>query len=426
MRLLCLCMLLCCFGGFANPGWQANVPAPIYNKLSTLLSRDASEAQDGVYPIRVAVYVDDAFLFRYSRGWTIINGKPVENGAQFVLHRIKTALAHANDLFAKQNFPARLHLHTISPWRTPHASSDPHKEFNTFSLCLWAREHNHPLCNTVKETMGDAGYQHAVEQMKGADIFLYWRDRKSTDRVSGTAYPGVGAVLLDDYHQHLPMQTSIVLNRRVPHADPGLHVLMHELGHVFGVLGHDSEACADTPSLMLPSVGAEPVWHYTPDSIEPQCQKAMQERKQQMLYTVSRLSHLRDRWLPVSSMPPEWRVAVLPSDDGTHKIVLTGSAIARTENVNALWSSWQAIDESAWEGRDYWFGFQTAQVSEHSQLTLQLTPAGGAEDVRRLLLTPVSATGYSRSFYPDIAVMLMPDGQVFASLKGEPIWLSEK
>lgn len=397
----------------------------LYSRLITLFEGPASTpAKDGRYPIRIALYIHPDLIHRYSRGWTHAQGKAVENGAQFVVNRFLSQLQHVNTILNDEGFNAAFYVYSVqlAPLHYPDLPDRAHYEFAELSLCYWGGESNHALCQQAKEKQGDMQYNALAQgSQQGADIFIYLRDKRSTESRTGLGYPGVGAVILDNYHE--------TVWENAVRQDDGKFVvplgmeynvstLLHELGHVMGIIEHDLAACASTPSVMSSrQVRARSALSFSPVQATGECAEQAAERRRRIEYTVSRLPLNRlsmagrlmgEKGNPLHTHGSEtftWRSHIEPN---SKKLVIT----LDSQTDRPVTISWLAADETAWEGRDFWFGLQLSELPGKSQgAEMALTLPASPTEVRTLSLWPVAAQGAVLSELPSFSVTLHPDGQ---------------
>ena len=257
---------------------EGSAPSPISRLVTKIYSSEVSSEKT----VKVALFIDQSVLTRYSLGWnTRSDGTPIENGEPFVRLRIASMLSALNSQVKQQGLPVHFEIaHTQiidTETMVKRDKSHAHNVFGRLAMCFWASADQHTVCQSTREILGDQQYTRYQEAMAEADVFLYWREKRHSEAFSGLAYQGVGLAILDTYHQHCLGKP---IDEGMCSADePTFFSLLHEAGHLLGVVGHDSEECKSSPSIMRSKMLFPATTFYFPKSDDLQCQEAREARQ---------------------------------------------------------------------------------------------------------------------------------------------------
>ncbi|SEI13964.1 Calx-beta domain-containing protein [Rheinheimera pacifica] len=368
---------------------------PIINQLgqkrfSAAIAKKAAPFADGAVRttnfqaaadnfIDVIVYVHPSYIEDLSQPLRFDdNNRPIENGAQFMHNRVQEQFDKVNAAFETNNINARYrvaYIHLLDVELPELGNTDAlYDEFGEIAQCTtgdWL-DFAPEFCNTPV-------YQDAYRlfSQSGADTFHYLR----TGRDSGSNIVGLGgffsgSVTYDDYATN--MAGMIASGDDQWNIDKYLEqygsVTIHEVGHVLGAnhpnedvdgKGHQAHFCGELSpdsSLKKQTVMASGDVHlfFSDPAIEVQGEACgitgVADNSDAVRTNAPLLASVADKVAVSSNVEFTQDSMIVDSGSGKHTLRLqrTGD-LSQPVSVNLM-----AIDNTAWELRDFHFGWKEA------------------------------------------------------------------
>ncbi|KKO47611.1 hypothetical protein VT06_16115 [Arsukibacterium sp. MJ3] len=316
-------------------------------------------------------YVEDlATPFRFDE-----NDKPIENGAQFMYDRVQTQYDKVNAAFAINNVNARYrvaYIHLLDIERAELGNTDAlYDEFFEINLCATENfEENNPKCQTqVYETAT------ALFNQTGADTFHYLRTiTDSGSNIAGLGNFFGGTAHFDDYVIRIPD----FINSQADEANIDLYlaqygyITIHEVGHVLGAnhpdedtdgKGHQAHRCgesfpgATTRKRTVMGAGDVQLFFSDPDVFlngEPCGIAGVADNSDAVRTNAPLLTAVGEK--AVISTNFEFAESEFTVDSGSGKHTLRLQRLGDLSHPVSV--ALMAVDSSAWEQRDFNFGWQ--------------------------------------------------------------------
>lgn len=327
--------------------------------------------------IDVIVYVHPSYIDDLSSPIRFDeNNKPIENGAQFMHDRVQEQFDKVNSAFEINNINARYriaYIHLLDVNLPAAGDSDAFgDEFGDIATCILAEN----LDDTI-EACKEPVYADAVTQFanSGADTFQYLRSDKGHG-VLGYGFFFGGSSYYDTYvgtMTDLVSSESDIENINAYLAEYGA-VTIHEVGHVLGANHHDEDfdgtghqghycgepfpgASIKKATVMSPIISNTHLFYSDP-KIEVQgdvCGIAgVADNSDAVRTNAPLLAAVADK--PVVSANFEFTQDSMVVDSGSGKHTLRLQRLgdlSQPVSVNLM-----AVDNTAWELRDFEFGWQ--------------------------------------------------------------------
>lgn len=351
----------------------AKKAAPFADGAVRTMSFEA--AADNV--IDVMVYVHPSYIDDLSQPIRFDdNNKPIENGAQFMHNRVQEQFDKVNVALETNNVNARVrisYIHLLDAQVPAEGDSDAFSsEFSDIATCILAGN----LGDTI-EYCNEAVYADAYELFSnsGADTFHYLRSDKGHGVAGYGSFFG-GSATYDSYVTIIADLVATGSDRANIDAYLAQYgsITIHEVGHVLGANHHDEDldstghqghycgaafpgASIKKPTIMSPTRGNTHLFYSDPEiTVEGEaCGIAgVADNSDAVRTNAPLLASVADKPAVSSNFEFTQDSMVVDSGSGKHMFRLqrTGD-LTQPVSVNLM-----AVDNTAWELRDFNFGWQ--------------------------------------------------------------------